>query len=248
MQIRDCWRNVCIPVPSELTPVIMDIYEFALARSDVCSHQWDTTTENYFACRIWKQIQVEKYHQRVSQQQVPGGTDTRLPPAFWKCYIYALLILFTATAAMLHCARGMIAVDLLNPHSRGVPHIQMKCYVSYTSSIKILSGWSIVRGTTPGAPRRISIGRPVDIESNSFLWVASLYSASLWPTIITNAFTLSKYKLCRECELPGWRTCSNSTCWSDQICPECMSFSDARAAIGHSASATISTNGGSVAA
>lgn len=59
MQIRDNWDNDCILVPSELTPVIMDIYEFALARSDVCSHQWDTMTESYFARRIWRQLQVE---------------------------------------------------------------------------------------------------------------------------------------------------------------------------------------------
>jgi hypothetical protein len=59
MQIRSYTHNVCIPVPSTLMPVFMDIYEFALARSGICSRQWDTATESYFARRIWKQLQVE---------------------------------------------------------------------------------------------------------------------------------------------------------------------------------------------
>jgi hypothetical protein len=59
MQIQSHTHNVCIPVPSTLMPVFMDMYEFALVRSGICSHQWDTATESYFACRIWKQLQVE---------------------------------------------------------------------------------------------------------------------------------------------------------------------------------------------
>jgi hypothetical protein len=59
MQIRSHTHNVCIPVPSTLMPVFVNIYEFALARSGICSCQWDTATESYFAPRIWKQLQVE---------------------------------------------------------------------------------------------------------------------------------------------------------------------------------------------
>ncbi|KAG1768738.1 hypothetical protein EV702DRAFT_714514 [Suillus placidus] len=68
-------------------------------------------------------------------------------------------------------------------------------------------------------------GRPIGIESIDLLRgrqtklhlmmaYASRWHARAHPP---------KPKSCLECELPDWRTCSNRTCWSVQICPECAS-------------------------
>ncbi|KAG2058324.1 hypothetical protein BDR06DRAFT_950817 [Suillus hirtellus] len=225
MQIRDHWHNVYIPVPSELTPVIMDIYEFALARSDVCSHQWDTMTESYFARRIWRQLQVERYHQRVSQRQVSGGTNTRLPPAFWKCSICASDLIHCNSCQVASCESHDCRGSSEPPLARCIMHLNkvlcLPC-LEYQDSQRLVqcpqcNSWCCTKNQLS------CTGRPVGIESNSF-------SRRRWSNVrLIMAYCNHgrvhppKPKPCQECTPPGWRTCANITCWSKHICPECAS-------------------------
>ncbi|KAG1807044.1 uncharacterized protein BJ212DRAFT_779896 [Suillus subaureus] len=225
MQIQDNWRNVCIPIPSELTPVIMDIYEFALARSDVCSRQWDTMTESYFARRIWKQLQVERYHQRVSQQQPPGGTDTRLPPAFWKCSICASDLIRCNSCQVASCESRDCRGSSEPPLARCITHTEevlcLPC-LEHQDSKRMeqclgCNSWCCAKDQLS------CTGRPVGIESNSFLRGHQPTLRLMVAYASHDRVHPPKPKSCLECELPGWRTCSNRTCWSVQICPECAS-------------------------
>ncbi|KAG2039231.1 hypothetical protein BDR03DRAFT_253599 [Suillus americanus] len=222
MQIQNHTHNV--PVPSELTPVIMDIYEFALARSDICSRQWDTETESYFARRIWKQLQVERYHQRVSQQQVPGGTDTRLPPAFWKCSI--------CTSDLIHCNSCQIA-SCESRDCRGSSEPPLGRCITHPKEVLCLPCLehqdSKRLEQCPGCnlwccakDKSFCTGRPVGIESHPSL--RGPFNIKLWIAYFNHERVHShKSESCLECEIPGWRSCSNLFCWSSRICPECAS-------------------------
>jgi len=68
---------------------------------------------NVFHSNKFPVAQTPDYHQ-------PFGSALYVPP-----------ILFIATAARLHRASRMIAVDLLHPRSCGASRIQKKCYVSH---------------------------------------------------------------------------------------------------------------------
>ncbi|KAG1733996.1 hypothetical protein EDB19DRAFT_1182449 [Suillus lakei] len=208
MQIQDNWRdNVCVSVPSELKPVIMDIYEFALAR-------------------IWKQLQVERYHQRVSQQQVPGGTDTRLPPAFWKCSICASNLIHCNSCQVASCesrdCRGSREPPLAwcITHQKEVLCLPCLQYQGRKLLEKCLgcNFWCCAKDQSS------CTGRPVSIESNSSLRGRQSNIRLLMAYHASERAHPPKPESCLECKLPGWRTCYNSIwCWSSRICPECAS-------------------------
>ncbi|KAG1779261.1 hypothetical protein EV702DRAFT_1087133 [Suillus placidus] len=226
MQIRKNRNNVLVPIPSELTPVIMDIYEFALARSDICSRQWDTPTESYFARRMWKQLQVERYHQRVSQKQVPGGTDTRLPPAFWKCSICVSDLIHCNSCQVASCesrdCRGSSEPSLARCITHPKEVLCLPCLEHQGS--KRLEKCQGCNFWCCAKDKSLCKGRPVGIESDPLLR-GRQDSIKLMMAYYTHKKAHPrKPESCLECEIPGWRTCSNKPfCWSPRICPECAS-------------------------
>jgi hypothetical protein len=130
----------------------MDIYESALVRSDVCSHQWDTMREN-FARSIRKQLQMKvsmDFCAYTTIMRTNCGRDTinvfhsnqflvaQIPYYHQPSGIalYAPPILSAATAVRSRRASRVIVVDLLNPRSRGASRNPRKCYVSHASSIR----------------------------------------------------------------------------------------------------------------
>lgn len=67
MQIEDKVENTRVSLPGELTPLLTDISafirEFVFRRSAI---KWKPASDCTFGNRVWQQMQVEKYHQRVS--------------------------------------------------------------------------------------------------------------------------------------------------------------------------------------
>ncbi|KAG2133284.1 hypothetical protein DEU56DRAFT_981524 [Suillus clintonianus] len=226
MQIKDKWpgRDVCVPVPSELMPVIMDIYEFALARSDVGSRQWDTMTESYFARRIWKQLQVERYHQRVLQQQLPGGTDSRLPPAFWKCSLCSSDLIHCDSCQVTSCGSRDCRGSSEPPLARCITHPkEVLCLTCLKhQGTKLLDKCPACKLWCCAKDMASCTGRPVGIESNHYLRGRQSTIRLMMAYGSYEGAHPPKPECCLECELPDWRTCSNSPfCWSKRICPEC---------------------------
>ncbi|KAG2127428.1 hypothetical protein BD769DRAFT_1460500, partial [Suillus cothurnatus] len=69
-------------------------------------------------------------------------------------------------------------------------------------------------------------GRPIGIESHPSLWG---HNNDIVELKIAYFFTHErahprKSESCLECEIPGWKSCSNKPfCWSYRVCPECAS-------------------------
>ncbi|KAG1814999.1 uncharacterized protein BJ212DRAFT_1358731 [Suillus subaureus] len=212
MQIQSHTHDVCAAVPSELTPVIMDIYD-------------GTETENYFARRIWKQLQVERYHQRVSQQQVPGGTDTRLPPAFWKCSICGSDLIHCNSCQVASCESRDCRGSSEPPLARCITHpkevLCLPCLEHQNS--KRLEQCPVCNFWCCAKDKSLCTGRPVGIESHPVLW--GHFNVTRLIAYFTHGRAHPhKPESCLECEIPGWRSCSNRPfCWSSRICPKCAS-------------------------
>jgi hypothetical protein len=140
MQIEDKVQNMCIPVPRELEPVMMNIYEFILKRSAIKSIP---ASECDLAHRIWKGLQVEVRANLYTSKSIVIVVGRNTINAFfnWQTLVtwaltrgppYVLYVypdLSTATAVKLHRAVPLTAVDRLNRRSRGVSHTKRRCNV-----------------------------------------------------------------------------------------------------------------------
>ncbi|KAG0694222.1 hypothetical protein DFH29DRAFT_960977 [Suillus ampliporus] len=83
MQIEDMAQNLRIPVPLELVPVVTDICDFALARSQISGDkdkpEWD------LACQVWKRVQIQKYHERLLRSGLIENIDSLDDPTCDLC-------------------------------------------------------------------------------------------------------------------------------------------------------------------
>ncbi|KAG0692736.1 hypothetical protein DFH29DRAFT_967817 [Suillus ampliporus] len=84
MQIEDMAQNLRVSVPLELVPVVTDICDFALARSQISGDkdkpEWDP------ACQVWKRVQIrQKYHERLLRSGSIENIDTLDDPTCDLC-------------------------------------------------------------------------------------------------------------------------------------------------------------------
>ncbi|KAG1728149.1 uncharacterized protein EDB91DRAFT_865479 [Suillus paluster] len=71
MQIEDRVQNLHIPVPLELVPVVTNICNFALARSQISGDTDEPECD--VAHQVWQRVQIQKYHERLLKS---GSTDS----------------------------------------------------------------------------------------------------------------------------------------------------------------------------
>lgn len=224
MQIEDKVEGACVSLPGELTPVLTDIStfvrEFVFRRSAI---KWKPASDCSFGNRVWQQIQAEKYHQRVSQQE--AATGTLATTGF--CSL--------CSSSLLHCKSCRVA-SCLSPHCRGSSEPPVVRCVSHRSNgalcfpcledqgskreLEKCSGcksWCCATdiGLCDGHPSVIpSVPRASSIEQYLQLITTCIQSTSVHPP---------KRGSCGRCKLPGWRKCKGNACWSrgSKICREC---------------------------
>ncbi|KAG0708510.1 hypothetical protein DFH29DRAFT_890555, partial [Suillus ampliporus] len=231
MQIEDKVHGMRIPIPGELVPDMMDIYYFVSARSqkvvissrDSDYHDW---VERKLARRVSKQLQVQKYHERLLQQEGDGAVDIAgLQSDSSRCSI--------CDSNLIHCSSCQVASceshDCLGssdpPFAQCVRHqIEALCF-------PCLQAQGCEPEKCPGCnssccARDISscTGRPVSVPPMPRVPGDKFMSLGLLAAYTESARAHPpKRGSCMECELPGWRSCRNKSCWSHSICPECAS-------------------------
>ncbi|KAG2133280.1 hypothetical protein DEU56DRAFT_417602 [Suillus clintonianus] len=232
MQIEDKGENVCISLPSELTPVIMDISgfvrEFVFRRPTI---EWKPASEIRFCNMVWQELQAEKYHQRVSQhrQEVGGGTDldTIVPQRCSMCSI--------CTSSLTHCNSCQVAScrslrcrgSSEPPLARCISHpnetLCFPCLEEQGSRRKlekcpVCEFWCRATDMTSccGHPIIPPISRASSTEEYMHVMTLCYQSDRVHPPKIGS---------CNDCMLPGWQSCRSNGCWSaySVLCPECTS-------------------------
>lgn len=167
MRIEDKVENVCVSLPGELTPVLMDISEFVrefvLRRSAI---KWKPASDCSFGGRIWQQMQAEASVDcsSIIMMQIECFRNTvdvfhsrrllvlnNLVDA-----LYASPVLTNAKAVRLHPADRSVAMDLPNPHSHSALSIKTIHYVFRALKSRGPRGsWRNVLGANLGAVPRI---------------------------------------------------------------------------------------------
>ncbi|KAG1880762.1 hypothetical protein F4604DRAFT_485590 [Suillus subluteus] len=226
LQIVDTVQNMCIPVPCELTSVMADIYEFVAARSASC-RGLNSVEECDLARRIWKQLQAE-YHKRLLQQEVVSDIDIAcLRPGSPRCSICDSNLIHCNSCQVASCESDDCPGSSEPPlaqcgrHQKEVlcfPCLEEQGYEAELERCPGCKSWCCTRDMSSCS------GHPIGIQ----LIPNSPGSKSVLPGLIV-AYAQSardhppKRGSCMECELPGWRSCNSTLCWSQTICPECAS-------------------------
>ncbi|KAG1824705.1 uncharacterized protein BJ212DRAFT_1321981 [Suillus subaureus] len=208
---------MCIPVPCELASVMADIYEFVVARSTSC-RGLNSVEECDLARRIWKQLQAEKYHKRLLQQEVVSSP---------RCSICDSNLIHCNCCQVASCESDDCPGSSEPPlaqcgrHQKEVlcfPCLEEQGYKAEIEKCPGCKSWCCTRDMSSCS------GYPIGIQLNP----SSHGSKPLLPDLIV-AYAQSarvhppKRGSCMECELPGWRSCNSTLCWSQTICPECAS-------------------------
>ncbi|KAG2105423.1 hypothetical protein BD769DRAFT_156790 [Suillus cothurnatus] len=227
MQIVDTVQNMCIPIPCELMPVMADIYEFVAARSTSC-RGLNPVEECDLACKIWKQLQAEKYHKRLLQQEIVSDIDIAcLRPGSPRCSICDSNLIHCNSCQVASCESDDCPGSSEPPlaqcgrHKKEVlcfPCLEEQECKAELEKCPGCGSWCCTRdmSSCSGHPIdiRLTPGSPGSKFILSDLIVTYAQSARVHPP---------KRGSCMECELPGWRSCNSTLCWSQTICPECAS-------------------------
>ncbi|KAG2120515.1 uncharacterized protein F5147DRAFT_2275 [Suillus discolor] len=225
MQIKDKVQNTCISLPGELAPVLMDISwfvrEFVIRRS--ATIEWTPDWDCSFGRRmIWDQMQKEKYHQRVSQQETAGGTDTsRIGCSscpIGRCKNCRVLSCRSANC----CESSEPPIVWCARHENNV--LCLPC-LEEQGSKRELEKCPACKSWCCSKDIRKCIGHPINIPSVSR--ASCLNYLQHMMTIFSQPAKVHppKYRSCGQCKLLGWRRCPGRLCWSKRnaICPECTS-------------------------
>lgn len=225
MQIEDKVENVCVSLPGELTPVLMDISEFVrefvLRRSAI---KWKPASDCSFGGRIWQQMQAEKYRQRVLQQEVVGVKKINLSG----CPLCCSSLIDCKSCQVASCRSLSCRGSSNPPLAQCVKHSNNKlcfpCLEEQGSKRELekcpgCKSWCCATDihSCIGHPVTIpSVPRASSIEQLLHVITACSQTASVHPP---------KDGSCSQCEQPGWRRCPGKGCWSRShvICPECAS-------------------------
>ncbi|KAG1744963.1 uncharacterized protein EDB91DRAFT_169583 [Suillus paluster] len=226
-QIEDRVQNVCISVPCELTPIMTDIYEFVAARS-ISSRGLNPAEECDLAHRIWKQLQVEKYHKRLLQQGVVSDIDIAFSrPGSPRCPICDSNLIHCNSCQVASCESNECRGSSEPPLARCSRHqkeaLCFPCLEEQESQPEIekcpgCKSWCCTMDMS------LCSGHPINV-----LPILRIPGSESIPPGLIVAYTQSarahppKRGSCMECELPGWRSCNSNLCWSHTICPECAS-------------------------
>ncbi|OJA15408.1 zinc finger FYVE/PHD-type [Rhizopogon vesiculosus] len=72
-QIEDKVQDLCIPIPLELVPCMIEIYEFV----SVLLSCGVSSADEYMVARVlWKRVQAKKFHERIlPQKAVPNDAS-----------------------------------------------------------------------------------------------------------------------------------------------------------------------------
>ncbi|KAG2121608.1 hypothetical protein DEU56DRAFT_94618 [Suillus clintonianus] len=231
MQIEDKVHDVRIRVPSELTPDVMDIYDFVFAMSQkllISPLDFDRWTESDLARRVSKQLQAQKYHKRLLLQEGDGAVDiARLRSDSSRCSI--------CDSNLIHCNSCQVA-SCESHECRGLSDPPFARCVRHQTEVLCLpclqeQGSKRELEKCPGCnfwccAKDISscTGHPLSIPPMPRVPDIRFIAPGLVKAYAESARThLPKRGSCMECDLPGWRSCRNKLCWSDSICPECTS-------------------------
>ncbi|KAG1809045.1 hypothetical protein EV424DRAFT_1423841 [Suillus variegatus] len=231
MQFVDMARNICIPIPPcKLTVSAMaDIDEFVFATSTSFRGLNNPVEECDVARRIWQQVQAKRYHRRLLQQEVIGDIidiacyRTRSP----RCSICDSNLIYCNGCQVASCESDNCPGSSEPPlarcgrHQKEVlcfPCLEERGCTAELEKCPECKSWCCTRDMSS------CNGHPIDIQ----LIPGLPGSKSVLPKLIV-AYAKSarvhspKRGCCMECELPGWRSCNSTLCWSKTICPECAS-------------------------
>ncbi|KAG1848295.1 hypothetical protein DFJ58DRAFT_472057 [Suillus subalutaceus] len=223
MQIEDKVENVCVSLPGELTPVLMDISEFVrefvLRRSAI--KREPGASDCSFGGWIWQKMQAEKYRQRVSQQEVVGVKKTG------RCPLCRHGLIDCKSCHVASCRSLGCHGSSKPPLARCAEHpkntLCSPC-LEEQGSKRELEKCPGCKSWCCATDINSCIGHPVAIplvpcsSTEHLLHVMTTYSQSA-------RVHPPKGGSCNQCEQPGWRRCRGNGCWSgdDVICPECAS-------------------------
>ncbi|KAG1878422.1 hypothetical protein C8R48DRAFT_283205 [Suillus tomentosus] len=223
MQIEDKVENTCILLPEELSPALMDISrfvrEFVIRRSAI---KWKPASDCSFGRRIWDQMQEEKYHQRVSQQETAGGTDTSgigcssCPIGHCKS---CKVISCRSANCRASCEPPIVRCAKHRDNALCLPCLEEQGSKRELEKCPACKSWCCPKDISEciGHPVTIpSLSRASSLEHFVKIMITSSQSAKVHPV---------KYGSCGQCKLRGWRRCPGGFCWSNHnvICPECTS-------------------------
>ncbi|KAG1824520.1 uncharacterized protein BJ212DRAFT_1320770 [Suillus subaureus] len=230
MQIEDKVYDVRIPVPGELVPDMKDIYDFVVARSQkliISSRDSDYWAECDLARKVSKQLHVQKYCERLLQQEGDGTVDIAgLRSDTSRCPICDSSLIHCNSCQVASCESHDCRGFSDSPFARCVKHkMEVLCFpcLQGQGSKRELekcpgcNSWCCARDLSSCTGHPLNIP-PMPCVNNKFiapgLITAYAESARAHPP---------KRGSCMECKLPGWRSCRNKLCWSHSICPECTS-------------------------
>ncbi|KAG2120509.1 uncharacterized protein F5147DRAFT_2224 [Suillus discolor] len=169
-------------------------------------------------------MQEEKYHQRVSQQETAGGTDT----SRIRCSLCPAGLIRCKSCKVVSCRSVDCRGSSEPPLIRCAKHLDnVLCFpcLEEQGSKRELEKCPACKSWC--CPKDISecIGHPVTIPSLSR--ASSLDHFQRMMTICSRSAKVHplKYGSCGRCRLRGWRRCPGNFCWSkhNEICPQCTS-------------------------
>ncbi|KAG1727775.1 uncharacterized protein EDB91DRAFT_1163201 [Suillus paluster] len=229
MQIEDKVHDVRIPIPDELKSDMMDVYDFVSARSQkvvISSHDSDNWAECKLARKVSKQLQVQKYHERLLQQEGDGAVDIiGLRSDSSRCSICDSNLIHCNNCQVASCESHDCRGSSDPPFAQCVRHqMQVLCFPCLQAQGCDLekcpgcNSWCCARDISS------CTGHPVSIPHMRRVPGDKLMSFGLLDAYSESARAHPpKRGSCMECKLPGWRSCQNKLCWSQSICQECTS-------------------------
>lgn len=231
MQIEDKVYDVRIPVPDELASDMMDIYDFVIVRSQkllTSSGDSGYWAECDLARKVSKQLQVQKYCERLLRQESDGTIDiVGFQSDTSQCPICDSSIIHCNSCQAASCESRDCRGYSDPPFARCVRHktevLCFPCLQGQGSKQELekcrgCNSWCCAIDISSCTGRPLSLPHMPRVPRNKFiapgLIAAYAESARAHPP---------KRGSCTECKLPGWRSCRNKLCWSHSICPECTS-------------------------